>query len=40
MDSAFVSHEIITEPYSYAEAVAQTDAPVWEQAMQTEMDQH
>ena len=40
MDHAFISHEIITEPNSYAEAVAQTDAPIWESAMQTEMNQH
>ncbi|KAF8494245.1 hypothetical protein BU17DRAFT_103775 [Hysterangium stoloniferum] len=39
-DQAFISHKIVTEPSSYIEAVAQADAPIWESAMQTEMNQH
>jgi hypothetical protein len=39
-DSAYVTHEIVTEPENYRAAVSRDDAPIWEEAMQIEMDQH
>ena len=39
-DRALVSHEIVTEPGNYAQAMARTDAPIWIEAMKTEMNQH
>ena len=40
VSGAFITHEIITEPYNYAEAISRADAPIWELAMQSEIDQH
>jgi hypothetical protein len=39
-DSAYVTHEIVTEPENYWAAVSRDDAPIWEEAMQIEMHQH
>jgi hypothetical protein len=39
-DSAYVTHEIVTEPENYQAAVSHDNAPIWEEIMQIEMDQH
>ena len=35
-----VTHEIVTEPENLKEAEGQPDWPIWQQAMNTEMQQH
>ena len=40
VSGAFITHEIITEPYNYVEAMSRVDAPIWELAMQSKIDQH
>lgn len=39
-DKALISHEIITEPANYAEAIARDDAPIWIESMSIEIAQH
>ena len=39
-DTAYVTYEIVTELENYRIAVSCDDAPIWEEAMQIEMDQH
>lgn len=39
-DKVLISHEIITEPANYAEAIARDDAPMWIKSMSIEIAQH
>ena len=35
-----ISHEIVMEPGHYTKAMAQVEAPIWIEAMNSEMNQH